>query len=183
MIRFSVQEKDPGSAARIGVLETNRYSLNTPAFMPVATQATVKGLTPADLMHIGVDIIVCNTYHLMLRPSAALIQETGGLHRFMGWDRAILTDSGGFQAYSLSALRKVNDEGIQFTSHLDGSKHFLDPERAVEIQDALGSDIAMILDFFTPYPAQLLEARIAVERTIGWAQRSIQVKKNSHYSA
>ena len=183
MIRFSVQDTDPVTHARTGVLTTERYSLNTPAFMPVATQATVKGLTPEDLKHCGVDIIVCNTYHLMLRPSAALIREMGGLHRFMGWDRAILTDSGGFQAYSLSALRTVTDEGIQFSSHLDGSKHFLDPERAVEVQDTLGADIAMILDFFTPYPAQLMEARIAVERTVGWAQRSMRVKKNSPYSA
>lgn len=183
MIRFSVTKTDTGTSARVGVLETDQHELCTPAFMPVATQATVKGLTPADLLQSGVDIIVCNTYHLMLRPTAALIQEMGGLHRFMGWDRAILTDSGGFQAYSLSALRKVNDDGIQFISHLDGSKHFLDPERAVEIQDALGSDIAMTLDFFTPYPAQLMEARMAVERTIGWAERSLTVKKNSHYSA
>ncbi len=183
MMRFLVTHTDRRTAARTGILKTDRYAVDTPAFMPVATQATVKGLTPADLVDIGVDIIVCNTYHLMLRPSAALIKEQGGLHRFMGWDRAILTDSGGFQAYSLSALRTVNDEGIQFSSHLDGSKHFLNPERAVEIQDALGADIAMILDFFTPYPAQLLEARIAVERTVGWAERSIKVKKNSHYSA
>jgi queuine tRNA-ribosyltransferase len=183
MIRFSVTRTDTGTSARVGVLETDRHVLDTPAFMPVATQATVKGLTPADLTENGVDIIVCNTYHLMLRPTAALIREMGGLHRFMGWNRAILTDSGGFQAYSLSALRKVNDDGIEFTSHLDGSKHFLDPERAVEIQDELGSDIAMILDFFTPYPAQLMEARMAVERTIGWAERSLTVKKNNHYSA
>lgn len=183
MIRFCITDTDPGTAARTGVLKTDRYALCTPAFMPVATQATVKGLTPDDLKRIGVDIIVCNTYHLMLRPTAGLIQDRGGLHRFMGWDRAIVTDSGGFQAYSLSTLRTVNDDGIEFSSHIDGSRHFLDPERAVEIQHALGADIAMILDFFTPYPAQLMEARIAVERTVGWAKRSLAVKKNSRYSA
>lgn len=151
--------------------------------MPVATQASVKTLSPADLKTIGAEIIVSNTYHLMLRPGAQLIKKIGGLHKFMGWERALLTDSGGFQAYSLSRLRRVNDEGIEFSSHIDGSKHFLTPENAVEIQAQLAPDIAMMLDFFTPYPSQFLDARLAVERTIAWAQRSLSVKKNRHYSA
>jgi queuine tRNA-ribosyltransferase len=145
--------------------------------MPVATQATVKTLSPQDLKKIACEIIVCNTYHLMLRPSALSVEHLGGLHRFMGWDKTILTDSGGFQAYSLSALRKVNDDGIEFSSHLDGSKHFLTPEKAVAIQLQLGADIAMCLDVFTPYPSPLLDARLAVERTVSWAQRSLPVNK------
>jgi len=164
------------------MLKTSHYEVATPNFMPVATQATVKTLSPADLKKIGVEIIVANTYHLMLRPTSRLIKKMGGIHKFMGWDRAILTDSGGFQAYSLSRLRKVTDEGIEFSSHIDGSKHFLTPEAAVEIQEELGSDIAMMLDFFTPYPSQFLDARLAVERTVEWAKRSLRVKKNSRCS-
>jgi queuine tRNA-ribosyltransferase len=181
VIKFKILKKDADTNARCGVLKTAHDKVNTPAFMPVATQGTVKTLSPADLKRIGVEIIVCNTYHLMLRPSAELIEQIGGLHTFMGWDSAILTDSGGFQAYSLSKLRKVNDDGVEFSSHLDGSKHFLDPETAVEIQGKLGSDIAMVLDFFTPYPSPFLNARIAVERTVSWAKRSLRVKKNHLY--
>jgi queuine tRNA-ribosyltransferase len=142
--------------------------------MPVATQASVKGITPADLKTIGAEILISNTYHLLLRPSPELIRDMGGLHRFMGWDRAIVTDSGGFQAYSLNNLRKVNDQGIEFSSHLDGSLHTLTPELVVTIQHDLGSDIAMVLDFFTSYPSPFMQARIAVERTIHWAERSTE---------
>ena len=151
--------------------------------MPVATQATVKTQSPQDLKKIGVQIIICNTYHLMLRPSSAVVSDLGGLHRFMGWDRAIITDSGGFQAYSLTDLKKITDDGIEFSSHLDGSRHFLSPEIAVQIQDELKPDVAMCLDVFSAYPMEFLQARIAVERTVNWAKRSLQVKKKYHYSA
>ena len=180
---FKILKRDRATHARCGLLKTNHYQVRTPNFMPVATQGTVKTLSPSDLKNIGVEIIVCNTYHLMLRPTAELIHTMGGLHDFMDWDRAVLTDSGGFQAYSLSQLRKVNDDGIEFSSHLDGSKYFLSPELAVEIQDKLSADVAMVLDFFTPYPSQFLDARIAVERTVNWAQRSLHVKKNHNYLA
>lgn len=183
MISFKVVTRDPHTDARCGVLKTKHHEVKTPTFMPVATQGTVKTLSPTDLKKIGVEMIVCNTYHLMLRPTSIVIEKLGGLHRFIGWDRAILTDSGGFQAYSLGELRKVDDEGLEFSSHLDGSKHFLSPEIAVTIQSELSPDVAMCLDFFTPYPSQFLEARIAVERTVNWAKRSITVKKNFRYLA
>ena len=183
MSKFKILKKDSKTNARCGLLKTKHYEVKTPNFMPVATQGTVKTLSPVDLKRIGVEIIVCNTYHLMLRPTSNLIKKLGGLHQFIGWDRAILTDSGGFQAYSLGDLRSVDDEGIEFSSHLDGSRHFLSPEIAVNIQAELRPDIAMCLDFFTPYPSQFLDARIAVERTVNWAKRSIAVKKNFHYLA
>ncbi len=174
---FKVAKQDKQTNARCGVIKLQHLKVNTPNFMPVATQGSVKTLTPADLKNIGVEIIVCNTYHLMLRPTAGLIKRMGGLHRFIGWDRAILTDSGGFQAYSLGDLRKVSDDGLEFSSHLDGSKYFLSPETAMNLQGELKPDIAMCLDFFTPYPSQFLEARLAVERTINWAKRSRDTKK------
>ena len=180
MIQFELRQKDPGSKARSGVLQTAHYDIDTPNFMPVATQGSVKATSPAELTELDVQIIVANTYHLMLRPGSELIREKGGLHKFMNWDRAILTDSGGFQAYSLSQLIKTKDEGIEFSSHLDGSKHFLSPELAIKIQDDLGSDIAMVLDFFTPYPAKFLDARLAVERTVKWARQSLAVKKKNN---
>lgn len=183
MTRFVITKKDKKTHARCGKLKTKHHDVPTPNFMPVATQATVKTLSPADLTKIGVHIIICNTYHLMLRPSASVISRLGGLHSFMNWERAIMTDSGGFQAYSLTDLRKITDEGIEFSSHLDGSRHFLSPEIAVEIQDELKPDVAMCLDFFSSYPMQFLDARIAVERTVNWAKRSIDAKKKSPYSA
>jgi queuine tRNA-ribosyltransferase len=174
VISFKILSKDAGSKARQGVLSTAHGKITTPNFMPVATQASVKGITPEDLKTIGVEILISNTYHLLLRPSPELIRDMGGLHHFMGWDRAIVTDSGGFQAYSLDNLRTVSDQGVEFSSHLDGSLHMLTPERVVNIQHDLGSDIAMVLDFFTPYPSPFMQARIAVERTIHWAERSIE---------
>ena len=177
MTRFTVTKKDSKTNARCGRLKTKHFVVQTPNFMPVATQATVKTQSPADLKKIGVQIIICNTYHLMLRPSSVVINKLGGLHRFMNWERAILTDSGGFQAYSLTDLRKITDEGIEFSSHLDGSRHFLSPEIAVAVQEELKPDIAMCLDFFSSYPTEFLEARIAVERTVKWAERSLEVKK------
>jgi queuine tRNA-ribosyltransferase len=180
VISFEVLNKDLHSKARRSILKTPHYKVATPNFMPVATQGSVKATSPQELTELDVQIIVANTYHLMLRPGSKLIKDKGGLHKFMNWNRAILTDSGGFQAYSLSQLIKTSDEGIEFSSHLDGSKHFLSPELAVEIQDDLGSDIAMILDFFSPYPAQFLDARLAVERTVDWAKRSLEVKKHDN---
>ncbi len=177
MSNFKILKKDPQTQARCGILKTKHGKISTPNFMPVATQGTVKTLAPVDLEKMGVTIIVCNTYHLMLRPTSSLIKKLGGLHRFIGWDRAILTDSGGFQAYSLNDLRKVDDKGIEFSSHLDGSKYFLSPEAAINIQADLNPDIAMCLDFFTSYPSQFLEARLAVERTVNWAKRSQAIKK------
>jgi queuine tRNA-ribosyltransferase len=176
MFHFKVLKKDSATKARTGLIKIGQRIVHTPAFMPVATQATVKTMTPADLKAIGVEIIVCNTYHLMQRPGADRIKQLGGLHRFMDWDGAILTDSGGFQAYSLGALRKVNDEGLTFASHLDGSKIHLTPETAVKAQDDLGTDIAMCLDFFTGYPSSLLDSRRAVERTLDWARRGRGIK-------
>ena len=175
MIGFTITKKDRKTNARCGRLRTKHFAVQTPNFMPVATQATVKTQSPVDLKKIGVQIIVCSTYHLMLRPSSTVINKLGGLHHFMNWERAILTDSGGFQAYSLTDLRKITDEGIEFSSHLDGSRHFLSPEIAVAIQEELKPDIAMCLDFFSSYPTEFLEARIAVERTVKWAERSLKI--------
>ena len=180
MNKFEILKRDPETKARYGILKTRHYKVETPNFMPVATQGAVKMLAPRELEEIGVEIIVCNTYHLMLRPGSGLMKKFGGLHRFIGWDRAILTDSGGFQAYSLGDLRKVSDDGLDFSSHLDGSKHFLSPELAINIQAELAPDIAMCLDFFTPYPSQFLETRLAVERTVNWAKRSIAIKKKPY---
>jgi len=182
-VKFKVMTRAKETKARYGLLKTGHFVVETPDFMPVATQGTVKTMTTADLEKMGVQIIVCNTYHLMQRPGTALIKGLGGLHKFMNWNRAILTDSGGFQAYSLGELRKVDDEGITFSSHIDGSKIMLTPEYAVETQYDLGTDIGMCLDIFTPYPSQFLEARMAVDRTVNWAKRSLQVKKNHHCSA
>jgi queuine tRNA-ribosyltransferase len=179
MIGFKVLKNDAKTNARSGILKTNHYDVETPNFMPVATQGTVKTIAPRELKEVGVQIIVCNTYHLMQRPGTALIKKLGGLHRFMNWDRAILTDSGGFQAYSLSELRKVDDEGLTFASHIDGSRITLTPESALQVQTGLGTDIAMCLDFFTGYPAQFLDARMAVERTINWARRSAALKRRT----
>ncbi len=179
MIGFKIIHQDPASSARVGSIRLKNFSVDTPNFMPVATQATVKMIDPAALKKIGAQIIVCNTYHLMLRPGSDLIRQMGGLHRFMSWERAILTDSGGFQAYSLSTLSKINDDGIEFSSYLDGSRHFLSPEIAISIQKELGSDIAMCLDFFTGYPSSVLDARLAVERTLQWAKRSRKMPVNN----
>lgn len=179
---FKVLKKDKNTYARLGLLKTKHFDVSTPNFMPVATQATVKTLSPIELKKLGVEIIVCNTYHLMQRPGTSLIKKMGGIHKFMNWNRAILTDSGGFQAYSLSELRMVNDDGITFSSHIDGSRITLRPQVAVEIQRDLDSDIGMCLDVFTPYPSEFIEARIAVERTVNWAKQSVIVKKNLAFS-
>jgi queuine tRNA-ribosyltransferase len=168
---FEVFSSDP-SGARRGKLTTPHGAFETPAFMPVGTAATVKGLTQDALEELGAGIILANTYHLYLRPGHELIRKLGGLHRFMSWPRAILTDSGGFQVFSLSALRKITDEGVTFRSHLDGSEHLLTPEKAVEIQMALASDIAMVLDECIETPAARDVAESAVRRTTLWARRA-----------
>jgi queuine tRNA-ribosyltransferase len=167
---FEVLKTDP-TGARLGRLTTPHGVIDTPAFMPVGTAGTVKGLTQQALTELGVQILLGNTYHLYLRPGHERIGQLGGLHRFMSWPGAILTDSGGFQVFSLADLRKVSDDGVVFRSHLDGSEHFLTPEKSIEIQQALGSDIAMVFDECIEYPADHARAAGAVKRTTEWARR------------
>jgi queuine tRNA-ribosyltransferase len=169
--RFEVLKTDP-SGARLGRLETPHGVIETPVFMPVGTAATVKGVPQQTLEALGVRILLANTYHLYLRPGHERVKRLGGLHRFMSWPGAILTDSGGFQVFSMAGLREVSDEGVRFRSHLDGSEHFFTPERAVEVQAALGSDIAMVLDECIEFPASHERARQAMRRTHDWAGRS-----------
>ena len=168
---FEILATDP-TGARLGRLTTPHGVIETPAFMPVGTAATVKGQTQQDLEDLGVQILLGNTYHLYLRPGHELIREMGGLHRFMAWPRPILTDSGGFQVFSLSSLRKVANEGATFRSHLDGSEHFLSPEKSLEIQIALGADIAMVLDECIEAQSSEVRTREAAGRTLDWARRS-----------
>jgi queuine tRNA-ribosyltransferase len=168
---FEVLATDP-SGARLGRLTTPHGVIETPAFMPVGTAATVKGQTQQDLEELGVQVLLSNTYHLYLRPGHELIRQMGGLHKFMSWPHPILTDSGGFQVFSLSDLRKVTDDGVTFRSHLDGSEHFLSPEKSLEVQMALGSDIVMVLDECIEAPAPEPRAREAAARTLAWAKRS-----------
>jgi queuine tRNA-ribosyltransferase len=167
---FEVLKTDP-TGARLGRLTTPHGVIDTPAFMPVGTAGTVKGLTQQALTELGVQILLGNTYHLYLRPGHERIRQLGGLHRFMSWPGAILTDSGGFQVFSLADLRKVSDDGVVFRSHLDGSEHLLTPEKSIEIQQALGSDIAMVFDECIEYPADHARAAGAVKRTTEWARR------------
>jgi queuine tRNA-ribosyltransferase len=169
--KFEVLKTDP-SGARLGRMTTPHGIVETPAFLPVGTAGTVKGLTQQALEELGVRLLLANTYHLYLRPGHELIARMGGLHRFMSWQGGILTDSGGFQVFSLADLRKVSDEGVRFRSHLDGSAHMLTPEKAIEIQRALGSDIGMVLDECIEYPASRERAREAATRTLYWARRS-----------
>jgi queuine tRNA-ribosyltransferase len=169
--QFEVLATDP-TGARLGRLTTPHGVVDTPAFMPVGTAATVKGQTQQDLEDLGVQILLSNTYHLYLRPGHELIRKLGGLHKFMSWPGAILTDSGGFQVFSLSELRKVSDEGVTFRSHLDGSEHFLSPEKALEVEIALGADIVMVLDECIEAPSPEARTRDAAARTLNWAQRS-----------
>ncbi len=168
---FEVLARDSASAARAGVLHTPHGVVETPVFMPVGTAATVKGMTQDALEQLGAQVILANTYHLYLRPGHELIREMGGLHRFMGWPHPILTDSGGYQVMSLKGLGRVTEDGFQFRSHLDGSAHFLSPEKAVEIQWALGSDIIMVLDECVEYPASRERLHRALKLTSRWAKR------------
>jgi queuine tRNA-ribosyltransferase len=169
--QFEVVATDP-TGARLGKLTTPHGVIDTPAFMPVGTAATVKAQTQADLESLGVQILLSNTYHLYLRPGHELIRDMGGLHKFMSWPGAILTDSGGYQVFSLSELRKVTDDGVSFRSHLDGSTHFLSPEKALEIEIALGADIIMVLDECIEAPSTAQRTREAAARTLDWARRS-----------
>ena len=170
-ITYELIKKDEGTGARAGVLHTPHGSFPTPIFMPVGTQATVKAVSPDELKDLGAGIILSNTYHLFLRPGMELVREAGGLHKFMHWDRGILTDSGGFQVFSLGELRKITEEGVTFRSHIDGSKQFLSPEISVEVQTALGSDIVMAFDECVPYPADYDYTKQSLDRTLRWAKR------------
>jgi len=174
--RFELIKKDPSSGARLGKIETAHGSFTTPAFMPVGTQGTIKSLTPEELVENGVEVILGNTYHLYLRPGHETIGKLGGLHKFIHWNRPILTDSGGYQVYSLGGLRRISEEGVTFQSHLDGSLHLLTPERVIEIQKALGTDIAMVLDECVPYPSSYDYVKTSTSLTTRWARRSLATK-------
>ena len=169
---YKLNHQDTHCAARAGLISTPHGDIETPVFMPVGTQATVKTISNRELLEAGAQIILSNTYHLFLRPGEKLIGEAGGLHRFMGWSGPILTDSGGFQVFSLSDFRKITQEGVEFKSHIDGLRHFLTPESVVRIQHTLGSDIFMPLDECLPYPAEKKEVERSVQLTLDWAARS-----------
>lgn len=177
-IRYELIKVCKQTGARLGRIHTPRGIINTPIFMPVGTLATVKAMTPEELKDLNAEIILSNTYHLYLRPGHELIEKAGGLHKFMNWDRPILTDSGGFQVFSLGDLRKITEEGVEFRSHIDGSKHFLSPEKATEIQNTLGSDIMMAFDECAPYPAEYDYVKKSLERTTRWALRCKEAHKN-----
>lgn len=171
---FTIGKSDAETAARTGVLRTARGEVNTPVFMPVGSQATVKTLTPEDIHSLGYSLILCNSYHLYLRPGTEVVQRFGGLHRFMAWDGSILTDSGGYQLFSLSPLARVSEEGVRFRSHIDGSEHFLTPEGVIELEQALAADIIMAFDQPPRHQDTVEEARRATERTHRWAERCLQ---------
>ncbi len=171
-IKYELVAKDEKTGARAGIIHTPHGSFPTPIFMPVGTQASVKGVSPDELLDINAGIILSNTYHLFLRPGSELVKKAGGLHKFMHWPRAILTDSGGFQVFSLGDLRKITEEGVTFRSHLDGSKKFLSPEVSMKVQRDLGSDIVMAFDECVPYPADFEYTKQSTERTTRWAIRS-----------
>lgn len=168
---FRITGRDHSTDGRVGLLRTPHGEVSTPAFMPVGTQATVKGLTPEELKGIGCEILLCNTYHLHLRPGEKVIRDLGGIHRFMHWEGPILTDSGGFQVFSLSTMRHITEEGVSFRSHLDGSACFLSPEKAVEIQRGLSADLITCLDECIPYPASRTYVEVSTARTTRWAAR------------
>lgn len=176
-IEYELLHKCTQTGARRGVIHTPHGDIQTPIFMPVGTQATVKSMTPEELKEeVEAQIILSNTYHLYLRPGHKLVEEAGGLHKFMNWDRPILTDCGGFQVFSLSDLRTIQEEGVEFTSHLDGSKHFFSPEKVMEIENSLGADIIMAFDECVGYPATYEYTKDSMERTTRWAERC----KNAH---
>ena len=179
-IKYELLHVDKNSGARRGVIHTPHGDIQTPVFMPVGTQATVKSMTPDELKDmIDAKIILSNTYHLYLRPGSKLVKEAGGLHKFMNWDRAILTDSGGFQVFSLGDLRTISEEGVEFKSHLDGSKHFFSPESVMETEEDLGADIIMAFDECVEYPATYEYTKQSMERTTRWAKRCKAAHKNT----
>ena len=180
-ITYELLHIDKNSGARRGVVHTPHGDIQTPIFMPVGTQATVKAMSPEELKEdVKAQIILANTYHLYLRPGADIIKEAGGLHKFMNWDRPILTDSGGFQVFSLSGLRKITEEGVKFNSHLDGSKHLFTPEKVMEIEEALGADIIMAFDECCPYPSTYEYTKKSMERTTRWAARCKEAHKTEN---
>lgn len=174
MVTYELKHVCRQTGARAGVVHTPHGSFETPAFMPVGTQATVKGLAPEEIKATGAGIILSNTYHLWMRPGHDIIERAGGLHKFMNWDRAILTDSGGFQVFSFSDRRHITEEGVNFKSHIDGSRHTLTPELSMDIQHALGSDIIMAFDECTPYPADRAYVTESLERTTRWLERCVK---------
>lgn len=171
MLKFDLLKKDKDTKARAGTLVTSRGIIETPIFMPVGTQGTVKGMTQKNLDDVGSQIILGNTYHLYLRPGTEVIEHFGGLHKFMNWHKPILTDSGGYQVFSLQDIRKITDNGVEFKSHLDGSKHFFSPEKVIDIQRSLGSDIMMVLDECVPYPSDEKYVAKSSELSLSWAER------------
>ncbi len=180
MFKYEVIHEDKNCGARVGIIHTDHGDIHTPVFMPVGTKATVKGLSPEEVKATGAEIILSNTYHLYLRPGHELVAKAGGLHKFMNWDRPILTDSGGFQVFSLSSLRKITDDGMEFNSFIDGSKHFFSPEKSMEVQKALGSDIVMAFDECTEPGISEKKAREAMERTIKWLDRCSKYELQPH---
>lgn len=183
VVRYEFIKKCKQTGARLGRVHTPHGSFDTPAFMPVGTQATVKGMSPEELKQIDAQIILSNTYHLYMRPGQDIVKQAGGLHGFMNWDRPILTDSGGFQVFSLDALRKIEEGGVTFKSHIDGSKHFISPEKAIEIENDLGADIIMAFDECIPYPCEYDYAKKSLERTTRWAKRCKEAHKNTDKQA
>lgn len=169
---FSIHHQEANTTARTGQIKTPHGVIQTPAFMPVGTIGAVKTMAPKDLVELGAEVILSNAYHLYLRPGHALISQMGGLHAFMGWDRPLLTDSGGFQVFSLAGLRKVSDDGVTFQSHIDGSLHFLSPEIVIQVQEAIGADIMMTFDECLPYPSTHETSRLSLKRTLNWSRRS-----------
>ncbi len=182
-IRYEHIKTCKQSGARLGRIHTPHGIIETPIFMPVGTQATVKAMTPEELKEMNAQIILSNTYHLYMRPGHDLVKEAGGLHKFMNWDRPILTDSGGFQVFSLGDLRKITEEGVEFRSHIDGSKHFISPEKAIQIETDLGADIIMAFDECAPYPASRDYVKNSLERTSRWAERCKEAHHNTENQA
>ncbi|MBR2498449.1 MAG: tRNA guanosine(34) transglycosylase Tgt [Clostridia bacterium] len=175
---YETLKQDSRTGARAGILHTPHGDILTPTFMPVGTQATVKGVMPRDLKEAKSQIILANTYHLYMRPGDETVKKAGGLHKFMAWDRPILTDSGGFQVFSLAKLNKIKDDGVYFNSHVDGSLHFITPEKAIDIENNLGADIIMAFDQCSPYGATYAESKTAMERTLKWLDRCYNHHKN-----
>lgn len=171
---FETIKQDKRTGARAGILHTPHGDVETPTYMSVGTQGTVKGVLPRDLKEAGTDIVLANTYHLYMRPGDELVKKAGGLHKFMNWDKTILTDSGGFQVFSLAKLNKINDEGVYFNSHVDGSLHFITPEKAMEIEHNLGADIMMAFDQCSPYGVTHEQGKDAMERTLKWLDRCVK---------